>query len=174
MWFKDQQFGYGREEFFTDMGVNIYEGCFKDGLKYGNGVFTWANGTNFKGQFLNDCMHGEGIMTFHDGKRYVGGWENNEMHGDGKFTWPDGRWYEGKYYYGLKNGPGTFEIKEESEIENSEGETEYVPKVTRYEGNWSQGRQNGIGTIIVIINDKLAHKKTGTWEKGMFMFWSKD
>ena len=176
MWLCDQQFGFGRETFYTDSGVNNYEGSYVNSMKHGNGIFTWANGSYFHGQFVEDKLSGEGLMRFTDGRQYIGTWDMNEMHGEGVFTWPDGRWYEGKYYYGRKNGPGIMEIKEEVYVESeTEEEGQYVTKITRYDGNWSMGQQHGQGYIIVTVNGKLkSTSKLGNWERGQLIYWSKN
>ncbi len=43
-------------------GVNYYKGGFKQGLKHGDGVYTWADGTQWAGMFNEDLAEGIGEL----------------------------------------------------------------------------------------------------------------
>jgi len=53
-----------------------YEGELKDGMKDGNGTFTWADGTKYIGEFKDNKQNGQGTYTTADGTVYKGIWEN--------------------------------------------------------------------------------------------------
>lgn len=57
-----------------------------DGLRHGEGRYTWATGAQYDGSFLNDKMHGKGKYTFVDGRVYEGDFVNDERHGQGSFA----------------------------------------------------------------------------------------
>lgn len=45
-----------------------YKGQFKDGMKNGNGILTYFDGTKYNGEFIDDKMCGYGIKVDCDGK----------------------------------------------------------------------------------------------------------
>ena len=63
----------------------IYIGCFKNGLRHGEGQYKWNNGESF-----------------------VGNWENGMKSGFGKWKSPQGHYYEGNWLKNKQNGKGIF------------------------------------------------------------------
>jgi len=49
-----------------------YVGHFRDGLKDGQGTFSYSNGERYVGQFKNDKRDGKGIYYYSDGSSYEG------------------------------------------------------------------------------------------------------
>ena len=45
-------------------------GEYKDNLKNGQGIYTWANGNRYEGEYKDDKRTGRGILTWADGDRY--------------------------------------------------------------------------------------------------------
>lgn len=84
-----------------------YEGQVERGLKHGQGIYTWQDGTIYKGQWKKDQEHGYGEKKFANGDRYVGLWENGLFSGSGNYHWSDGSYYEGQWLDGFEHGYGT-------------------------------------------------------------------
>ena len=57
---------------------NTYDGDWKDDLKHGEGVFTFANGARYEGAFVDNLKHGKGRMTNPKGKCIEGTWVNDK------------------------------------------------------------------------------------------------
>src|SRR5258705_8252663 len=49
-----------------------YEGEFSEGLKHGEGTYTWDNGDRYEGRFANDRPDGRGKYQFANGDTYEG------------------------------------------------------------------------------------------------------
>ena len=127
-WLDDKQNGIGTE---TWPDGSVYKGSYKDSKKHGAGEFTWGDGSMYNGHFNENRLEGKGVYKWADGRKYDGDWVNNHMHGKGIFTWPDGRLYDGEFKNDKKDGEGKFY---------------WDPSKTRsFEGNWSDGKQNGPG-----------------------------
>ena len=62
-------------------GSSTYEGEVKKGKAYGEGIFTFSDGSKYEGNWLNNLKHGTGIMTWTDGTNYNGKWKNDSMNG---------------------------------------------------------------------------------------------
>ena len=50
----------------------MYVGKWKNGLKHGQGTYTYSNGGKYFGKFKDGGKHGHGIVTYPDGSKYVG------------------------------------------------------------------------------------------------------
>jgi hypothetical protein len=50
-------------------------------MKHGYGVYTWADGSEFKGNWDQNKITGYGIYYWEDGRVYNGYWKDNNMHG---------------------------------------------------------------------------------------------
>lgn len=49
-----------------------------NGLIDGQGKFTWKDGKNYVGRFKEGKLHGEGIVTFANGTQLTGIWQDGE------------------------------------------------------------------------------------------------
>lgn len=100
-------------EKFTGKKVEVYdsgaqyEGDFVNGIRQGEGTYTWADGKKYVGQFKNGDSHGHGTLTWPDGRKYVGEWQNDKKNGYGTYTWPNGAKYVGQFKNNARNGQGT-------------------------------------------------------------------
>ena len=59
--------------------IFIYErimGEYKDNLKNGQGIYTWADGKRYEGEFKQGNADGKGIKYYVNGKKEAGTWEN--------------------------------------------------------------------------------------------------
>ena len=43
------------------------------------GTYTWASGNKYVGEYRNGLRHGQGTFTFADGRVKEGVWKNNEF-----------------------------------------------------------------------------------------------
>ena len=75
----------------TDKKVHTkYTGEWKDGLKHGQGKWTYKDGPiqeTYVGEWKDGMKHGQGKFTYTNGslkETYVGEWKDNERHGLGK------------------------------------------------------------------------------------------
>ncbi len=61
----------------SSQGLHHYRGGFKQGMKHGQGIYTWADGTHYAGEFVDDKARGIGGLK----RRADGGyWEAREIH----------------------------------------------------------------------------------------------
>ena len=58
-------------------------GEYKDGLKNGQGTFTWNDGGKYVGEFKDGLKNGQGTYTWNDGGKYVGEYKDGKYHGQG-------------------------------------------------------------------------------------------
>ncbi len=58
--------GYGKYESYV-VGGTSYEGYWKDGVFYGQGTLTFANGSKLVGEFVDGSIQGVGQSTCPDG-----------------------------------------------------------------------------------------------------------
>ncbi|TPX38372.1 hypothetical protein SmJEL517_g00191 [Synchytrium microbalum] len=66
----------------TYPGHNRYEGWWVNGMRSGNGVFTYASGARYDGEWKDNLKHGRGTFTSEDGRKYTGTFEMDRMVGD--------------------------------------------------------------------------------------------
>ncbi len=84
-----------------------YEGQIMRGLKHGQGIYTWRDGTLYEGQWHQDQEHGYGKKCFANGDRYEGYWDHGVFSGHGTYTWLDGALYVGQWQDSFEHGYGT-------------------------------------------------------------------
>ena len=83
-----------------------YVGEFLNGLRYGQGIYTYANGDKYVGQY-KDTRNGQGTFTWASGTKYVGKWLYGKQNGQGTFTFPSGEKYVGQFKDANYDGFGT-------------------------------------------------------------------
>jgi len=81
-------------------------GPLKTDLFSGTGVYTFADGSQYKGVFKNNLFNGKGTITS-DGQIYVGEFKEGEYYGKGTITYYDksreiGEWQDGKFVVSQK------------------------------------------------------------------------
>ncbi len=73
------------------VGLDSYEGEFKNGLPDGQGTYTWRNNNVFVGKFVKGLKDGKGIMTFkREGAQdsvVEGFWKKDVYRGKYEFPW---------------------------------------------------------------------------------------
>ena len=90
---------------------DVYEGMFKDGVRHGQGVYTYAGegGNKYEGAWENNLKHGIGKMTFGTVGEYYGHFEFGKRQGEGVYKYLKTKdLYSGGWKNGLKHGKGTF------------------------------------------------------------------
>lgn len=55
---------------------DTYVGDYVNGMKHGQGIYTWANGDKYVGEYMDDKKHGLGKLTFVRGDGGIKNWEN--------------------------------------------------------------------------------------------------
>ncbi|WP_051620467.1 MORN repeat-containing protein [Paenibacillus sp. UNC451MF] len=100
-----------RERIENEQHVEIndqesYQGQIWNGLKHGEGVYCWPDGTRYLGQWSRDVEHGVGVKHFANGDSYQGDWKDGLFHGKGTYKWKDGAKFEGHWEYNLEHGYG--------------------------------------------------------------------
>ena len=71
-----------------------YVGQLKDGLRNGQGAYTFASGNKYVGQFKDNKFTGQGTYTFADGRKYVGQWKDDKYDGWGTLYYANGAIYK--------------------------------------------------------------------------------
>ena len=130
-----------------------YEGNFLNGLRHGEGTFTWRNGSFYSGDWKDDHKHGYGKdVLFIDGKfdsEYTGEFYKNQLHGHGLYKWAGGETYDGDYENGSMTGLGTYTL----------------PDGEKYIGEFKNGKRHGTGTYYYPNGDV----ESGQWENNNFI-----
>ncbi len=125
-----------------------YVGTFRNGLPNGRGTYTLANGDTYAGEF-RDNLWVEGTYTWRDGRRYAGPFRDNKPNGVGTYTWPDGKKYVGDYRDGRANGNGTYTW----------------PDGRKYIGEVRDDLPDGHGTMMLADG----RQKTGAFRNGDYL-----
>lgn len=95
----------GRGKMVYTVG-DIYEGDFVNGIREGQGTYTFQTGVVYVGQFANNLFNGKGTMKFADGKSYEGDYVNGKIEGQGILTEKTGDYYSGTWKNEKRNGYG--------------------------------------------------------------------
>jgi hypothetical protein len=106
--------GYGHAR-----GTAAYEGEFRNGLKHGKGVKTWAWGDRYEGGFLDDRKSGRGMYTWGAGspwagERFVGDYVADQREGRGTYYWPNGDRFEGEWKADRRYGYSVMELRRQA------------------------------------------------------------
>ena len=92
-----------------------YVGGFNDRGQFGEGHFTFSNGSVYIGGFSRGLANGEGVHMDSKGSViYTGGFKDGMFDGYGKYISSEGWSYEGGFEDGLFNGEGLIIIGTES------------------------------------------------------------
>jgi len=123
---------------------DIYEGCFRNGLRHFKGRMRYKDGDEFVGYFKHNKMNGFGSWTYASGGYFYGYFKNDRRNGQGIFSSGEGTEFEGYYDHGKKHGAG--------KMKYSDG--------TRLEGTWVNGKMEGEG---------IYYRPNGDVEKGYWV-----
>ena len=88
-----------KEGYYTE---NKYEGEIENGKPHGDGIWTGCGGATYVGQYVNGLREGDGTFTWSSkgpasGSVYEGEYKNNRRNGKGKRTYGDGSILEGDW-----------------------------------------------------------------------------
>ena len=116
-----------------------YEGEFNEGLKQGEGTYTWDNGDRYQGRFSNDRPDGRGRYQFANGDSYEGDVKSGIIVGRGTYNSKNGDVFEGSFVDGKPHGVGIYRF--------ASGD--------RYEGEMDHGRMQGKGRYYSSNGDRV-------------------
>lgn len=117
----------GEGEFYTNEFQFV--GNFQNDLPVGPGKLIFYGKGIYKGAFLGDYDKGKGTIMYENGDKYIGNWSNYMKTGRGKLILSNGNIYEGDFKNDIFEGEGALFIKEDQK---------------QIEGNWTNGKENGI------------------------------
>eukprot|EP00003_Mantamonas_plastica_P015629 TRINITY_DN2638_c1_g1_i1.p1 TRINITY_DN2638_c1_g1~~TRINITY_DN2638_c1_g1_i1.p1 ORF type:complete len:1152 (-),score=433.31 TRINITY_DN2638_c1_g1_i1:36-3491(-) len=91
-WSKEKPHGQGTYSWFGAnqqspsssaqfLAYNHYEGEFRFGRRWGNGVFYYSTGAKYEGEWKNDLKDGQGVFYFDDGNLFTGTFVKDRMQG---------------------------------------------------------------------------------------------
>ncbi len=181
-----------------------YEGEFKEGLKHGQGAYTWPNGDIYEGEFAEDRPSGKGKYRFSTGDTYEGevksgviigrgtyvakngdqfegSFRDGKPHGTGVYRFASGDRYEGEMMAGLMQGKGRYVAKGGDRIEAPfvEGKPQgkgiyHFPNGDRYEGDIAGGALTGQGAYFYANGLKYEGEVLQGRPQGKGVFWFAD
>jgi hypothetical protein len=116
-----------------------YEGDFNEGLKQGEGTYTWENGDRYQGHFASDRPDGRGRYQFANGDAYEGEVQLGVIMGRGNYASKNGDVFDGSFENGKPHGVGVYRF--------ASGD--------RYEGEMDAGRLQGRGRYYSKNGDRV-------------------
>jgi clan AA aspartic protease (TIGR02281 family) len=132
-----------------------YVGAYQDGLRSGQGTYTWPDGRKYVGAFRDGLPNGRGVFTLPNGEKYAGEFQDNRRT-QGTYTWPDGRQYVGPFRDDKPDGAGTYTWPDgkkyvgDLRAGRAEGRGVYTwPDGRRYVGELRGDLPNGRGTLTL-------------------------
>jgi len=126
-----------------------YVGEYKDGVKNGQGIYTWANGDKYVGEWKDGNREGQGSLVLANGNRYNGEYKNDKFDGQGTYTWVTGEKHIGEWKEDKSNGHGE----------------RIYPGGGKYVGEFKDGKYNGQGTFT-FTDGRI---QAGLWQDGVFV-----
>ncbi|MDP7536458.1 MAG: hypothetical protein QF470_01320 [Methylococcales bacterium] len=150
--------GQGR---YTFPEGQFYQGEFDQGNFHGKGRFQYGNGDYYDGEWINNQRQGNGIYHFNSGSEYKGLWKNGQQEGQGVLSEENGNQYQGNWLKGLPHGEG---VKRYADGRHYQGQfiqgkfsgsgVFTTPNGRRYNGQWREGKRSGHGEFIFINGDR--------------------
>lgn len=135
-YYKGKPFGQGK---YTWANGSVYIGMFKNGLKHGKGRWQKGEGDQlsvFEGEYVNDKKEGFGIFRWASGNAYDGYFKDDERHGKGKMVWTDGSSYEGDWFRGIQHGYGKIMFPDGNVKEGYFDNNVYIGRIKEDDGNY--------------------------------------
>jgi hypothetical protein len=155
-WFEHCMHGWGCRQ---ESNGAMYEGYWRAGRRQGPGRYQCTDGAVYEGCWLEGKRSGKGAQWTSSGGFYRGEWLDNTMDGWGQYCWPA---EVAEHAFGLMvsaAAPKAVPPKASESVHSRVNES-YI-----HEGKWSQGRQHGLGSILVSSNSSLV-RLLGLWDNG--------
>eukprot|EP01017_Pseudomicrothorax_dubius_P041354 TRINITY_DN6606_c0_g1_i1.p1 TRINITY_DN6606_c0_g1~~TRINITY_DN6606_c0_g1_i1.p1 ORF type:complete len:194 (+),score=46.73 TRINITY_DN6606_c0_g1_i1:98-679(+) len=113
----------------------------------------------YQGEKVGDMRHGRGRVVYADGHIYEGGFAFDVRDGFGTLSFNDKVIYEGEWRNGLFHGKGRLErdeeLSENPHIDPLNLGEDLLRIFQSYEGEFSDGRFNGMGTLILVDGTRV-------------------
>lgn len=140
-----------------------YTGSWAVGLKHGEGLAVYEDGTVYHGSWNGDKMHGQGELVSKDGSSYVGSFVADRFSGHGVCE-RSGDVFEGEFSNNLMNGDGRWAKLNGEQITGQfvRGVLTGVVSIVKtgsnevYQGEILNGDKHGFGTIIYSNGESLS------------------
>ena len=149
-----------------EVQTDVQTGCVSGDCVDGEGVFAYADGSEYEGQFNNGKPNGQGIIRFQNNEKYSGGFQNGLKHGKGTYYMADGTQQQGQW---------DKDVFVQDQRANKKGcisgdclagtGTFVYPNGDKYEGQWSNAQRNGKGTLIKTDGTIVQ----GNWKEDAFL-----
>jgi len=156
--------GQGRYTFQDDQ---FYQGEFDQGNFHGNGRFQYVNGDHYDGEWVNNQREGKGIYRFGSGSQYSGSWRKDKQEGQGTLSEKNGNYYQGEWVNGRQEGVGVKHYADGRRYQGAFQQGTYsgqgfftTPDGRRYTGQWVNGKRSGEGEFIYSNGDRYQ----GRWQ----------
>jgi hypothetical protein len=172
---------HGSGSFVSENGAARYEGGWRDGMRHGEGVQQYANGSVYKGQWAYNARHGRGTLRYHTGDVYEGEWVADVPSGYGSMGWVDSskrlykELYVGEWRGGKPEGSGQSTYVSLPKQSTAPADTPTPPPVPSifmvpaearlnvYVGEYRNGQREGAGTFYY-ADGSCCH---GLWKGGV-------
>ncbi|XP_074574618.1 uncharacterized protein LOC141831080 [Curcuma longa] len=135
----------------------------------GDGIESWARGSQYLGQYRQGMRHGFGTYRFYEGDSYSGEWVGGQSHGCGVQSCSNDSFYAGEFKGGVMHGLGRYRFRNGDEYSGEyfgdkiHGFGVYkFANGHRYEGSWHEGRRQGFGTYTFWNGEA----RSGEWDNG--------
>ncbi len=130
----------------------LFAACMEGNCDYGQGTYTFSDGSKCVGKFKDGKLNGQGTCTLPNGSKYVGEFKDDNFNGQGTYTFSDGSEYDGEFMDGKRAGRGTYTFSDGSKYigEFTDGKingqgTYTLPDGSKYVGEFKDGKINGQG-----------------------------
>ncbi len=150
--------GQGR---YTFPEGQFYQGEFDQGNFHGKGRFQYVNGDHYDGEWINNQRQGKGVYHFNSGSEYTGFWKNGQQEGQGVLIEENGNQYQGDWLKGLPHGEGVKRYADGRHYQGQFIQGKFsgsgiftTPNGRRYDGQWKEGKRSGHGEFIFISGDR--------------------
>ncbi|MBK7870975.1 MAG: caspase family protein [Saprospiraceae bacterium] len=158
------------EEFVQKGRDSNQTGCISGDCINGQGIYIYPSKAVYIGEFQNGEIHGVGVCYYSDGSKYQGEWQFRYPDGNGTKTFQNGTRRTGLWKKGQPvDNAGNFLLSlgkdtpsETADIQSGclsgncnagQGIFAY-PNGSKYEGQFRNGKPEGIGTFFYINNDR--------------------